>query len=256
MKRAICLFLAFLSLSLLAGCHEKPSADIRTPNGIYTGTLPCQNCTGLETAATFNPDGRVVKSMLYEGTDKPFSTETGQWKMDDQGKVTAVFPSGTHYFRAGPETVEILDGNGKPYPAGSGQYTLQKLRPRDSVFFAGNWFLDGYNGEGYRQIMKIRGETVNDVIVDIDFSGARKGCRFRSKGHISNGQIEIPLNNAEAGMGGTLIIRPSRENDTLSLFTLNPDDRNELMYFCGGGGSLAGDYKKAHRNVKDKGSSR
>ena len=104
--------------------------------------------------------------------------------------------------------------------------------------------------------MKIRGETVNDVIVDIDFSGARKGCRFRSKGHISNGQIEIPLNNAEAGMGGTLIIRPSRENDTLSLFTLNPDDRNELMYFCGGGGSLAGDYKKAHRNVKDKGSSR
>lgn len=45
-------------------------------------------------------------------------------------------------------------------------------------------------------------------------------------------------------MGGTLIIRPSRENDTLSLFTLNPDDRNELMYFCGGGGSLAGDYKK------------
>lgn len=57
-----------------------------------------------------------------------------------------------------------------------------KTRPRDSVFFAGNWFLDGYNGEGYRQIMKIRGETVNDVIVDIDFSGAKKRMPFPQQG--------------------------------------------------------------------------
>lgn len=246
MKRLICLLFSVLSLTVLTACHKKPSADIQTPNGVYTGTLPCEGCSGIDTAVTFNPDGTVVKSMLYEGSDKPFSTETGQWKMDDKGKATAVFPSGKTRFQVEPETVELLDGNGKPHPADTGKYILRKLRPRDSVFFAGNWFLDGDEGEGYRQIMKIRGETANDVIVDIRFSGARKGCRFHSKGHISDGQIEIPLNNAEAGMNGTLIIRPSRENGILTLSTLNPEDRNELIYFCGGGGSLAGDYKKAH----------
>ena len=256
MKRLICLLFSFLSLSVLAACHEKQPADNQAPQGIYTGTLPCTDCSGIETAMTFNPDGTVVKSMLYEGSDRPFFTETGQWKMNDKGKATAVFPSGRNQFKAGPETVEILDGNGRPYPADAGKYVLRKLRPYDAVFFAGNWALDGYNGEGYRQLMKIRGETANDVIVDIGFSGAAKGCRFHSKGSISGGQIEIPLSRVETGMDGTLIIRPSREGGTLQLFTLNPDDRNELMYFCGGGGSLAGDYKKIHRQTGSDGSSR
>lgn len=45
-------------------------------------------------------------------------------------------------------------------------------------------------------------------------------------------------------MKGTITIRPAGENETLSLSPLNPEDRNERMYFCGGGISLADDYKK------------
>ena len=73
---------------------------------------------------------------------------------------------------------------------------------------------------------------------------ARKGCQFSGKGFLSDGQITIPLKNTAPDMKGTIIIRPADENETLSLSTLNPEDRNERMYFCGGGASLAGDYKK------------
>lgn len=247
MTRLIRLLLPFFFIALSAGCRQTPSETVQLPQGTYTGTLPCSDCSGIQIAVTFDPEGTVAQSTLYEGTGKPFTTESGTWKMNEKGKITARFPAGNRFFQAGRDSIDVLDPAGKPYPEHTNQYTLQKMRVKNAVFFAGDWIQGSEDGTGYRQILKIRGETVSDVVVSIDFSGAPKGCRFHAKGTVTQGQIDIPLQNVEPDMKGVLVIRPGTKADTLNVFTLNPDDRNELMYFCGGGASLAGDYRKEVR---------
>lgn len=246
MKQPILTFTAVLLFTLLAAaCQPKTSsAPASSPEEVHTGPHPGDDGNGIGTTVTFHPDGTVVKSTHYEKADRPSMTESGQWKMNDRGRITAVFPSGKLRFQPGSKGMEILDIHGHSYHKEHEKYILRKSSAKDSAYFTGNWALEGYNGKGYRQIMKIHGETANDIMVSIGFSGARKGCQFSGKGVLSDGQITIPLKNTAPDMKGTIIIRPADENETLSLSTLNPEDRNELMYFCGGGASLAGDYKK------------
>lgn len=246
MKQPILTFTAILLFTLLAAaCQPKTSsAPASSPEEVHTGPHPGDDGNDIGTTVTFHPDGTVVKSTHYEKEDHPSMTESGQWKMNDRGRITAVFPSGKLRFQSGSKGMEIPDIHGHSYHKEHEKYILRKSSAKDSTYFTGNWALEGYNGKGYRQIMKIHGETANDIMVSISFSGARKGCQFSGKGVLSDGQITIPLKNTAPDMKGTIIIRPADENETLSLSTLNPEDRNELMYFCGGGASLAGDYKK------------
>ena len=41
-----------------------------------------------------------------------------------------------------------------------------------------------------------------------------------------------------------MTIRPMNNGNEMNVFTSKFDDRYDLMFFCGGGGSLAGDYRR------------
>ena len=44
--------------------------------------LPCADCPGIKTAITFDQDGSVVETQLYESTDGASLSQGGTWKMD------------------------------------------------------------------------------------------------------------------------------------------------------------------------------
>ena len=119
-------------------------------------------------------------------------TESGQWKMNDRGRITAVFPSGKLRFQPGSKGMEIPDIHGHSYHKEHEKFILRKSSAKDSTYFTGNWALEGYNGKGYRQIMKIHGETANDIMVSISFFRCQKrmpvqrqGSPFRRTNHNS-----------------------------------------------------------------------
>ena len=60
-----------------------------------------------------------------------------------------------------------------------------------------------------------------------------------------NNQIEIGLKALNPALDAVMVIRPLPEGNGLNVFSSKFDQRYDLMYFCSGGGTLAGDYIKA-----------
>lgn len=96
--------------------------------------------------------------------------------------------------------------------------------------------------EGYWQRLTIKKNANNTYAVAIAFGGSPKGCKFTGTGEWKNGRIEIQLSTVNKEMKGVMTI--TKVNDHMEIYTVNEDDRFELMWFCGGGASLAGDYYK------------
>jgi hypothetical protein len=94
--------------------------------------------------------------------------------------------------------------------------------------------------EGYWQRLSISKAANNTYNVEISFGGSKKGCSFKGTGELKNGRIEIQLSKVNKEMKGLMTI--DKKADHMEVFTSNEDDRFELMWFCGGGASLAGDY--------------
>ena len=57
-----------------------------------------------------------------------------------------------------------------------------------------------------------------------------------------NDQIEVKLKTQHPGLDAVMVIRPLPEGNGLNVFSSKFYQRYDLMYFCGGGGTLAGDY--------------
>lgn len=96
MKRFSLFVVSLFMLAALAAC-SKASKNDTPPQGMYTGTIPCADCAGIKYAVTFNLDGTVVDTSLYENTDGASLSEAGTWKME-KGIVTVTFPFDTKYF--------------------------------------------------------------------------------------------------------------------------------------------------------------
>ena len=102
MKRFSLFLMALFMMAALAAC-SRSARDDTPPQGMYTGTLPCADCSGIKTAITFNSDGSVVETSLYENTDGASLSQSGTWKMD-KGIVTVTFPFDTQYFVVNRQT--------------------------------------------------------------------------------------------------------------------------------------------------------
>lgn len=86
-----------------------------------------RDCPGIKTAITFDQDGSVVETQLYENTDGASLSQGGTWKMD-KGIVTVTFPFDTQYFIVkSADAIEMTDKDGKRSETLSEQYTLKKV---------------------------------------------------------------------------------------------------------------------------------
>lgn len=239
----------------IAACGNKNSAEVSNEEILpdymcmFQGTLPCADCLGIETKVTFNPDSTAAITRMYLDSDGTSETEYGTWTFQDSLFTVAVQIEGpapstdTVYFKILPDSEIAMVGEDKEVKA---PYVLLKKRPMVAKDFEGSYTLGGEEKGSYQQTLTIKAAENNLLDVNIAQTGGKgDGCEFSGKGQIINNQIEIKLKTVNSEMNGTMVIRPLDEGNGLNVFTSKFDDRYELMNFCGGGGSLAGDYIKA-----------
>lgn len=244
MKRFSLFVVSLFMLAALAACSKAPKNDT-PPQGMYTGTIPCADCAGIKYAVTFNPDGTVVDTSLYENTDGASLSEAGTWKME-KGIVTVTFPFDTKYFIVkSPDAIEMTNKEGKRSESMSEQYTLKKVQPKVASDFSGRYKLSGEPMlNGNVQTLTILGNAENGVTVSFAADGMEEGCTFNANGKIVNDQIEVPLQTANPDLKSTMVIR-STGAEGMNVFTSRAADKNDLGLFCSDGKTLAGDYVKA-----------
>lgn len=111
---SIVLMLAF---SVAAGCacgeHRGTVSAGQPLAGTYAGLLPCADCPGIRTRATFHADGSVVVISRYEDRGDAEFTDRGIWRARN-GLVTATFGTERRYYkiRNGSDLVPV-DAEGR-----------------------------------------------------------------------------------------------------------------------------------------------
>lgn len=212
--------------------------------GLYIGQLPCADCPGIDTKLTFFSDSTMAITSVYEDGDGTSFTEKGTWSIVD-GLLKTRIDNYNYYYKQESDSIIILtDSLGNTSDKLNDYYRLRKQKPLTAKSFEGE-FVSGDTTliDGYLQILHIKSISDNKVSVKISSKGAGKGCTFDGEGVIINDQIEIELKTQHKAMSSTMTIRFIEENK-LFVFTSEFDDRYDLMYFCGGGGTLSGEYTR------------
>lgn len=212
--------------------------------GLYAGQLPCADCPGIDTKLTFFSDSTVAITAVYLEGDGTSFTEKGTWSIANGLLKTSIDNYNYYYKRLSDTEIVMTDSLGEESANLGDFYKLSKQNPLTSSAFEGEFALgDTTLANGYVQNLYIKALGDNRVAVTISSEGAGKGCEFDAEGRIINDQIEIALNTKHTAMNSTMTIR-FVEDGKLSVFSSEFDDRYDLMYFCGGGGSLAGEYSR------------
>lgn len=59
----------------LAGCqHKLPQSQNQPVDKVYTGVIPCADCSGIETTVLFNPNGQYIEQLTYLGKEEQKNT--------------------------------------------------------------------------------------------------------------------------------------------------------------------------------------
>ncbi len=98
---------------------EATALTVTTLAGSYSGTLPCADCSGIDTHIVFAADGTYQQTDTYQGKkDGQFSSH-GTWTLSDDGKTVQLVESGADgaklaYGVTGSTQITALDRDGKP----------------------------------------------------------------------------------------------------------------------------------------------
>lgn len=94
--------------------------------GVYTDTVPCNDCRGIATRLTLKPDSLYELQEVYLGRPDPTNYRRGPWRV--RGQVVTLAPSGNNPVRRyqveAARKLRLLDADGKPMQAGNADYTL------------------------------------------------------------------------------------------------------------------------------------
>lgn len=132
---AIALYLAFVNNSLIPQPTQtstptptqEPDLALTVP-GTYSGTLPCADCTGIDTSTTFHQDKTYSMKNTYIGTPNGNQeyTQTGRYELttgtpfDAGATVIIVDPdrptTRTYYWVETPTQIQQLDINKNKIP--------------------------------------------------------------------------------------------------------------------------------------------
>lgn len=133
MRKPLFLALIAVGVAALVGCQAAPKkTSVTYIDRVYTGTLPCADCSGIEATLLVNQDGSYVEQLLYLDTregDKSFF-ETGSWAKDGEklrmtnanGERTYFIPS------ADDKSMTLLDQDGNKIESQL-NYTLKQVTP-------------------------------------------------------------------------------------------------------------------------------
>lgn len=237
---------SFFFITLIWGSCASKSSETMDDEvwGMYVGELPCDDCRGVLTYVTLGKDSMAAITRVYYDSYGTSETKYGNWDFDDSLFIVSVPDEILYYKILSDSTLLAAKSSGVIPKEGGEGYLLTKQFPDAAKNFAGTYVQMADTSEvGYRQVLTISVKDLNTVAVKIGFSGAQKGCEFSATGKIMNNQIEIDLSEVTPDMKSTMVIRPVSDKE-MSVSTSQFENRYDLNYYCGGGASLAGDYKK------------
>ncbi|MBS9781874.1 MAG: copper resistance protein NlpE N-terminal domain-containing protein [Gammaproteobacteria bacterium] len=128
-----------LALSVAVGliaCHNTPATTNKVVSqshiqGVYKGTLPCADCSGIETTVTLNNDKTYEKLEKYLGKDNANFQEKGTFAFtNDKKQIILTDSSQTKtYYAIDKNQIILLGNDGKPSSLPmADQYRLSKVQ--------------------------------------------------------------------------------------------------------------------------------
>ncbi len=222
--------------------RKMPSTEF-TYSGLYKGTYPCADCPGIETSLLLRKDTTFLYTMTYlEEKDGRFvykghyqvNGDTLTIKADDDESV--YFLIGANQLSLMGKKLTLTEGETAPF------YNLKKM-PENFVY-EGVYETFSETKGAYMQRLTISQEQNNEYKVDFTASKVknRENCRFSGKGTLKNDTLFV--NIGTKGKVVTMSITPKHDGLGVDVFTPNFEERFQMMVFCKGGGSLAGEYLK------------
>ncbi|MBU1187739.1 MAG: META domain-containing protein [Gammaproteobacteria bacterium] len=82
--------------------------------GVYTGTLPCADCPGIDISITLLEDGTFWRSVMYQDRDERPQHDQGEFEWDETGGIITLMVAGKpqQRYRVGENVLLHLDQNG------------------------------------------------------------------------------------------------------------------------------------------------
>ncbi len=239
--------------------HSKESTPIKQYSaknalayeGVYTGTLPCGDCNGLQTKLVLNQDNTFSYQQNYlDNSSKPQTTiETGSYRLKNN-ILTLPLADNNLRLLLGESALFYLDSHSQPYKGEMAKnYVLKKQQPFN---FAGHYTTAKPNESlnRYHQNLTIYQQGQNYYVTfDASKVKDRSNCNFVGGAYKKDGSLWINISN-EKNKSVLMFLTPNyhstkyQNQPSLEVFTEHFDERFYMMRYCRGGGSLAGNYRK------------
>lgn len=101
-------------------------------DGTYRGTLPCEDCDGVQTSLTLFENGDFTRTRIYTGKPDPPKTDNGHFEWNDAGSaITLTSREGEiHRYQVGENLLFQLDAAGSRITGEEAEkYRLGKIFP-------------------------------------------------------------------------------------------------------------------------------
>lgn len=258
MKKLKKISLAVILLATLAACNNKTNKKqdseqttvAETPKentttdwlGVYKGTLPCASCEEIQTTLILESDSSYELRSTYVTGELETFVEQGSYTWDEKtSEITLKGKDGELSPKYKVENGKLiqLNADGKINTGElADKYILKKVEISD---IAGS-YINGEKGKGFYNELTVTTSQDGVCVVKITSGEAKKGCTFEGKGTLKNNRILINLAEIDKKLTSQMVVEFI--DNKASVYTFKPENTHDLMYFCGGGGSLFGEYVK------------
>ncbi|MDC9595612.1 envelope stress response activation lipoprotein NlpE [Xenorhabdus anantnagensis] len=139
MNKKILLALLAAGVFTVAGCQNIPATqNDSVPQGqsqstekVFSGIIPCADCSGIETTLQLAKDGTYILGQTYLKAKSEENTffETGHWAINGKKIILSNQDGKKSYYLIKGENLDMLDINGEPIQS-SFNYELEKVAPK------------------------------------------------------------------------------------------------------------------------------
>ncbi|WP_018674836.1 copper resistance protein NlpE [Riemerella columbina] len=243
-----------VALTLFAGC-KKNETTVGTKvdssqeisenkfQGVYKGTLPCADCAGIETSLTLVDHNKAIYKTSYIDHLDGTSTIMGTYQIEGD-ILTLKLPNETLYFSVTDKHLKWLNQDKKPVEGELAPFYILNKVDTSKFNYEGEYAINSSKEKGaYWQKLSIKKE-VKGYLVSFTASevNGKEACRFSDYGTIKSDTLFVDMKSG--GKTIPMAIAPTHDQLGVEVFTKNFENRFQLMYYCSGGGSLAGNYLK------------
>ncbi len=209
--------------------------------GVYKGVYPCADCGGIQATLSLAKDSTFMYETIYLGKKDGRFVEQGTYSAK-ANILTIKTPKEPLYFMIEDNSLMFLGHNMKPDTSVLASY--YELKKQSDFHLQGQYETFNEDEEAYKQTLSIQKiENQYQLVFSASKVKNRENCHFSGVGTLKNDTIWVNI-AIEDDKEIWMYVIPSHDNLGVEVFTKNYEERFAMMYYCGGGSSLAGKYIK------------